>query len=76
MSLWRTEENLEKAEMHQSGFEHSIFIFDAFLKKVMVLSTACWNIWKTKNYRNANHSLKKCWAFGKVPNRFDTVSVN
>jgi hypothetical protein len=25
MSLWRTGENLEKAEMHQSGFEHSVF---------------------------------------------------
>ena len=25
MSLWRTGENLEKAEMHQSGFEHSAF---------------------------------------------------
>jgi hypothetical protein len=27
MSLWRTGENLEKAEMHQSGFEHSVFLF-------------------------------------------------
>jgi hypothetical protein len=27
MSLWRTGENLEKAEMHQSGIEHSVFLF-------------------------------------------------
>jgi hypothetical protein len=29
------------------------------------LLLCCWNIWEIKNYRYSNHSLKKCWGFGK-----------
>lgn len=33
---------------------------------VEVLIPALWNIWEIKNYRYANHSLKKCWDLASL----------